>query len=114
MGSLGILFFLVVTASAQERKLDVRVDPRVELMSTIFRLAGNSEYNQPSSKSPYADAVDAHFGAFRQHGAVAMARELRQTRGVSFDAVMSLAVHLTDADTLAELGPVNTNAMPRR
>ena len=102
---LGILFFLVVTASAQERKLDVRVDPRVELMSTIFRLAGNSEYNKPSSKSPYADAVDAHFGAFGEHGAVTMARELRQTRGVSFDAVMSLAVHLTDAETLAELLP---------
>ncbi len=32
-------------AMADKGKIDVRVDPRVELMSIIFRLAGHPEYN---------------------------------------------------------------------
>ncbi|MEM8883382.1 MAG: DUF4932 domain-containing protein [Planctomycetota bacterium] len=73
--------------------IEVRVDPRVELMSTVFRLAGSPEYNHPASNSPYARAVRDHFGPFRKHPAIARAKELRRTRGVAFDAVVSLAVH---------------------
>ena len=40
---------------AAKNRIEVRVDPRVELMSLIFRLAGSSEYNQPNSKSPYSE-----------------------------------------------------------
>lgn len=79
--------------------LDVTVDPRVELMSIVFRLAGSPEYNHPSSRSPYAADVEKHFARFfgddeRQcHAVIVMARKLRKERGISFDAVMSLAVH---------------------
>jgi len=38
-----------------------------------------------------------HFGRFRDHPAVELAAKLRRTRGVSFDACMSMAVHLSDA-----------------
>ena len=74
-------------------------------MSLIFRLAGNPEYNQPNSASPYSDDVEAHFGPFRKHAVVATARRLRRERGVSYDAVMSMAVHLKDTATLAEKVP---------
>ena len=80
-------------AQASPPKLRVLVDPRVELASLIFRLAGNNEYNQGRVPSYTAD-VEKQFGAFRDHPAVKLARELRQTRGVSFDAPMSLAVLL--------------------
>jgi len=79
--------------------LRVVVDPRVELMSLIFRLAGNREYNMARVKS-YADDAEQHFGKYRDHAVVTLARELRNTHGVSYDAVMSMAVNLTDAENL--------------
>jgi len=80
---------------------DVRVDPRVELMSLIFRLAGNPEYTQ--DRLPiYIRDVERYFGIFRNHDVVEMAMQLRQSRGVSFDAVMSIAIHLEDVDSMKE------------
>jgi len=77
----------------------VAVDPRVELLSIIFRLAGNPEYNQGRVAS-YVDDVEEHFGRFRDHPAVELAATLRRKRGVSFDACMSMAIHLSDAYAL--------------
>jgi hypothetical protein len=84
--------------------ITVTVDPRVELMSIIFRLAGNGEYNQGKVPS-YVQDVDSHFGKFRDHAVVNLAKKLRQTQGVSFDAVMGMAVHMTDAVSLQEKIP---------
>ena len=71
--------------------LDVTVDPRVELLSIVFRVAGSPEYNHLSSRSPYAREVEKRFPA--SHPAIEAARRLRRERGISYDAVMSLAVH---------------------
>ncbi|MHC1767431.1 MAG: DUF4932 domain-containing protein [Verrucomicrobiia bacterium] len=76
-------------------ELRIRVDPSVELVSLLFRLAGNPEYSQCRVPS-YAADVDRQFNRFRDHSAVQLARTLRQTRGVSYDACISLAVLLTD------------------
>lgn len=81
------------------------VDPRVELMSIIFRLAGNPEYNTPNSQSVYADEVKKHFSRYRNHPVVLAAQRLRARRGVSYDAVMSMAVHLSDTVDLEERVP---------
>jgi hypothetical protein len=92
---------------AQEKtgaRISVSVDPRVELMSIIFRLAGNREYNQGKVPS-YTQDVESHFGRFREHAVVKLATQLRQTRGVSYDAVMGMAIHITDAVTLQERVP---------
>lgn len=86
------------TAVAAHR-LQVEVDPRVELMSVIFRLAGNEEYNR-ASVAPYAEDVEKQFGKFRDHTVVKLARKLRETQGVSFDAVMGMAIHLNDVQGL--------------
>ena len=79
--------------------LRVVVDPRVELLSLIFRLAGNREYNMARVES-YAEDAEKQFGKFRGQGVVKLAQELRGAHGVSYDAVMSMAVHLTDAEHL--------------
>jgi hypothetical protein len=84
--------------------LRVEPDLRVELLSLIFRLAGNREYNQ-GRVDAYTRDVEARFGAFRDHEAVVEARRLRGARGASYDAVMSLAVHLKDAVSLEERIP---------
>lgn len=91
-----ITMLLVAATAPAEGKVEVRVDPRVELVSIVFRLAGNPEYNMENSRSLYADDVEAHFGKFRDHATVQLARKLRATRGIGYDAVMSLAVHLDD------------------
>jgi hypothetical protein len=75
-------------------KLRVLVDPRVELVSLLFRLAGNPEYTQGRVPSYTAD-VEKQFGKVRDHRAVRLARELRNSRGVSYDACMNLAILLT-------------------
>ena len=96
----GYLALLGSRAPAADHEITVKVDPRVELMSIIFRLAGHPEYNQPNSKSPYADDVEEHFGDFRKHAVIQTARELRATRGVSYDAVMGMAIHVQDVHEL--------------
>jgi hypothetical protein len=104
MLALVVTFWVSVTVAlanenAPAPSLQITVDPRVELLSLIFRLAGNREYNQARVAS-YADEVEAQFGKFRDHAAIQLARRLRQTRGVSYDACMGMAVHLEDAETL--------------
>ncbi len=86
--------------------IDVTVDPRVELMGVIFRLAGNPEYNKCRVPS-YDRDIEAHFGSFRKHPVVKLAARLREERGVSFDAPMTLAVHLTDAEALRPRLPLD-------
>ena len=88
-----------LVAQGSAHSLRVVVDPRVELMSLIFRLAGNREYNMARVES-YAEDAEKQFGKFRDHAVVNLAQELRGTHGVSYDAVMSMAVHLTDAEHL--------------
>ena len=104
MGRAGCLMLAVLAGAARGAdapkangaKIEVKVDLRVELISIVFRLAGNPEYNMANSKSPYATDVEEHFGKFRDHAAVQMARDLRSQRGISYDAPMNLAVHLDE------------------
>jgi hypothetical protein len=89
---------LVVAARAQE--LRAAVDPRVELMSILFRLAGNKEYHQ--CRVPlYDQAIDTYFAPYRDHEAVQLARSL----GVGFEAPMKIAAYVRDVDTLGERVP---------
>jgi len=105
-----------VAAQAQASpRITVTVDPRVELMSILFRLAGNGEYTQGRVPS-YVQDVEGHFGRFRNHPAVKRAQKLRQTRGIGFNAPMGLAVHATDAVSLQEripLSPLPDSLDPR-
>ncbi len=81
-------------APPPELQLEASASPCIELLSIVFRLAGNFEYNMDNSASPYADDVAAHFGPHAEHEVVAQAQRLRGEYGVSFDAVMSMALHL--------------------
>jgi hypothetical protein len=93
-----------IAVQPDRTRLKVTVDPRVELMGVIFHLAGNPEYNNCKSKS-YMRNLNEHFAGYRDHPAVKMAAKLRKTRGVSYDAVMSMAVHIKDINSCSEIIP---------
>jgi hypothetical protein len=104
--ALAVVLSVAAPSAAKDAPaLEITVDPRVELMSVIFRLAGSPEYCKGRVASYVAD-VEAHFGKHRDHAVVETARRLRAGRGVSYDAVMSLAIHLKDAKTLREAVPL--------
>jgi hypothetical protein len=79
-----------------------KIDKRVELLSIVFRLAGNQEYNGEEYKQ-YTDDIHKYFDKFKDHPVVALARELRDSNGVSYDAVMALAIHLEQPPSLKPL-----------
>ncbi len=76
-----------------------KVDRRVELMSIVARLAGYEEFVRNDFKSYVAD-VESHFAKFRDHPAIEFAKKIRRDRSVSYDAVMSMAVHLNPPPAL--------------
>jgi hypothetical protein len=90
-----VLIVLSLQNYAQEKQLiDVpKIDKRVELLSIVFRLAGNEEYNSQYFKL-YNDKVENHFSAFKGHELIKFAKELKERKGISYDAVMSMAIIL--------------------
>ncbi len=93
-----IVFVLVVLSLqnyAQENRLVgvPKIDNRIELLSIVFRLAGNEEYNAMYFKK-YTDKVESHFGKYSDHELVKFARELREKKGISYDAVVRMAIIL--------------------
>lgn len=84
----------------------IRSDPNIELVSIIFHLAGNEEYNRTIVDS-YAKDVEDHFGKYRDHEAIRLAHRLYGERSIAYDAPMSLAVHLTGGTDLRERIPLD-------
>ncbi|MBT3220334.1 MAG: DUF4932 domain-containing protein [Proteobacteria bacterium] len=80
-------------ALADER-IEVEVDPNVELLGLLSRLAGYPEYNEGVPSTPFIHAADAWFETFADHDAVLTAHGNRTDHQVGFNAPASLAVHL--------------------
>jgi hypothetical protein len=91
---------------AKSPEVVIRSDPNIELVSIIFHLAGNREYNRTIVES-YAKDVEDHFGTYRDHEAIRLARRLYGERSISYDAPMSLAVHLAGGTNLKERIPLD-------
>lgn len=91
--------FFVVQAFGLSDEADMKVpqpivDERVELLGIVFRLAGSPEY-QKVVFDEYDDAINKHFAPFKTHTVIRSASLLRSTSGISFDAVMNYAVHIS-------------------
>lgn len=103
--SLGLLFHsAVLKGQTQEiHPLVVpHVDERVELLSIVFRLAENPEYNM-NTLPKYSAEIDQYFAPYNSHPAIQMAHMLLVKKGVSFDAVMSMAISLSPPPELKPL-----------
>src|SRR5579871_4760335 len=98
------LVFLLAVCPAFAQPPRIATDPRIVLLSIVFHLAGNPEYNQCRVKS-YCEAVDQYFAPFKDDEAIRLARELNERSGINYDAVMSMAIHIKDVETLAERLP---------
>jgi len=87
--------------------LRVEVDPRVELIAIAARLADFHEYHL-GCIADYNAAVDTHFGAFKEHKAIQMLKELRQKDGVSFNALPELAIRIKGLPHLEPTSALDT------
>lgn len=91
-----------------------RVDERVELLSIVFRLAGNSEYNM-NLLPAYTAEIDRYFAPYKDHPAVVTARRLAgQYKGIGYDAVMAMAISLSAPPELKPLVPFTADVPHRR
>lgn len=97
MRLLKILFFSLLTVYSYGQEIDIlekpKVDERVEILSIVFRLAGSKEYSSERFKH-YTDKIYSHYNPYQNHELIAFIKNLRKENGVSYDAVMSMAIHL--------------------
>src|SRR5436309_10571183 len=68
-----LIFACARTSRGSEAGVSPKVDPRVELLSIVFRLAGNSEYNMSPLKTYTAD-IDSYFRS-EEHTSELQSRE---------------------------------------
>ncbi len=81
-----------------------QVDQRVELMSIVFRLAEAQEYT--ANRFPkYVDKIEAHFGPHKDHALIKYVKKKVRKRGVGYDAVMSMAISITEPPHMEALQP---------
>jgi hypothetical protein len=93
----GLYGVVAVEAAAQD--LHVAHDPRIELLSIVFRLADAEEY-RACAFPRHEDAIETWFARHRDHRAIQLAREVRDKAGIGFDALPSLAIHLEPLPSL--------------
>ena len=117
MKKVTFLTALLVVSSftfAQKIELKAKVDERCELLSTVFRLAGAKEYVTHAIPI-YVDSLDKYFEPYKNHEIVEYCKTYRENYGVSYDAPMSLAVHLQIIDGKISLIPnVKENSLDSR
>lgn len=88
-----------------------RVDKRVELLSIVFRLAEAREYSSTTFKH-YTDRIENHFGIYKNHELIDFIKSVRNSNGIGYDAVMSMAIHLDE--NLNLLTTVTDNSLEKR
>lgn len=105
-----ILFALFVACLwAKAQSVVPQVNENVELMSILSRMAGFPEYNMDMA-GRYIKDMDNYFKDNTEHPAVHYMKELRNKYGISYDAVMSMAVHLDNRNgTLSLIEEVTPN-----
>lgn len=89
-----LIILLVSILNFSQEKLTPKVDEKVEIVSTVFRLAGAEEYSQDYNKKYVAD-INTYFDAYKNSGIVEFIKQNRNKNGLGRDAVMSMALHLS-------------------
>lgn len=84
------LLIITLRVGAQ---IKVEVSEAVELMSILSRTAGFQEYSMDFA-GQYTNDTEAWFAKYKEHPIIAYYQRLRANCGISYDAVMSMAVHL--------------------
>ena len=74
-------------------QIKVEVSEPVELMSILSRTAGLREYNMDMA-GQYTKDTEAWFADFKSHPIIEYYQGLHNIHSISYDAVMSMAIHL--------------------
>lgn len=85
-----LLLILTLGAKAQ---IKVEVSEPVELMSILSRTAGFQEYHRDLA-GQYTKDTETWFAPFKEHSIISYFQGLRNHHDISYDAVMSMAIHL--------------------
>ena len=99
IGIGAFLFFSTFFSQAQKinttesNRIKAKVDPRVELLAIMAKLAGLGGYESKVLK-PYVNDIYKHFEKDSAHPAILHLKRLGKESGLGFDAVMRMAIHL--------------------
>ena len=85
-----LVTMLALSVSAQ---IKIEVSETVELMSILSRTAGFQEYHTDKA-GQYTKDTEAWFSPYKEHPIISYYQGLRSDHSVSYDAVMSMAIHL--------------------
>ena len=88
-----LLLLFIYSFSFAKAPVESTVDQRVELLSIIFRLAGNPEYNMKFAKN-YVKDINDYFGKYKDQPVVTFAKKLSEEKNMGFSKVMFLAANL--------------------
>ena len=110
------LFFIVLFVSGlcvKAQTINVQVNQQVELMSILARMAGYPEYNMDIA-GKYIKDIDVYFKEHSDHVAIKYMQKVRRKNGISYDAVMSMAVHLENNNGILSLIEENVPTLEKR
>lgn len=109
-----VLLCLSLKVDGQNIKISKpKVDPRVELLSIVFRLADADEYNS-NENSFYVEKIHKHFDGYKNHELIKYAQQIREGYGIGYDAVMSYAVSIDSLPAIKPLVPFSQNIPDKR
>ncbi|MDR2928007.1 MAG: DUF4932 domain-containing protein [Cytophagaceae bacterium] len=100
-------------AVAQTTSITPVVDARVELMSTVFRLAEIPEYTY-NALAVYAEEVDVFFTLLKSHEIISYTKKLRKEHEVAYEAVMTYAIRLEIKNGTISFNPDVTSELDSR
>lgn len=100
--SLLIFALFIACFCVKAQSVIPQVNENVELMSILSRIAGFPEYKMDMA-GQYIKDIDCYFKDNTEHPAVQYMQELRNKYRISFDAVMSMAIHLENRNGILSL-----------
>ena len=79
--------------------IKAKIDQRIELFTIVAQLAGLEGYTTNTIKK-YSNDIEHHFKEHQRHATIQFIRELRENHGLGYDAIMTMAVHLSPPPAL--------------
>ncbi len=86
-------FLLAIVAVVGNAQIKVDVSETVELMAIMSRTAGFREYCMDMG-GKYTKDTEEWFSPFKSHQAISYFQNLRAKHGISYDAVMNMAINI--------------------
>ncbi len=109
------IIFLNLNAFCQKSEIlaESKVDERVELLSIVFRLAGNREYCSKMFPN-YVQNIEEYFTPFKYHELIIYTKNKIRAKGINYDAVMSMAISITEDYPFQPLIPFTSKVPEER